>query len=168
MNIKTILFVSFIFLLTAYSCASREEKIELINQEVEVIKKKTDNAEMHSGVFVRGENKSNFRAYFDGKKLIYIFEDMSKGFWSGSTNLYYFSGDDLIYFTQKEVGFSGPDSKTKRSVEIEAWFEDGKILEAVKKIRGQVVDISQEEVQEILEHSEKLLEVAKAINPNLE
>lgn len=167
MNIKYSLLVSFLFLLTAYSCASREEKVELIKQEVEVIKIKTDKAEMYAGLFVQGENRSNFRAYFDGKDLIYIYEDMAKGYWSGATNLYFFKDDELIYFSQKEVGFDGPDSKSKKSVEIEIYFDGQNVLESSKKLKGQFVDIPQEEIDEILGHTKKLMEVAKALNPKL-
>lgn len=167
MNIKAGIFALIILLFTAFSCASREEKIELIDQEVEIIKNKTDNAEMFSGIFVQGENRSNFRAYFDGKKLIYIFEDLSKGYWSGATNLYFFKNDELIFFSQKEVGFEGPNSKTKRSIEIQIYLDGDNVLDSSKKLKGQLVDISQEEVREILNHTEKLIEVAKALNPTL-
>ncbi|MCX8104866.1 MAG: hypothetical protein N3D80_03210 [Ignavibacterium album] len=167
MSIKTILFVSFLFLLTAYSCASREEKVELIKQEVEVIKNKADKAEMFTGLFVAGENRSNFRAYFDNDELIYIYEDLSKGYWSGVTNLYFFKDEELIYLSQKEVGFEGPDSKTKRSIEVEIYFDGDEVLESSKKLKGQFVDIPQEEIKEIIDHTKKLLEVAKSINPKL-
>lgn len=167
MNIKYWLIVSFVFLLTAYSCASREEKIELIKQEVEVIKNKTDKAEMYTGLLVQDENRSNFRAYFDDKDLIYIYEDLSKGYWSGVTNLYFFNDDELIYFSQKEVGFEGPDSKNKRSIELELYFDGQNVLESSKKLKGQFVDIPQEEISEILNHTKKLVEVAKALNPEL-
>ncbi len=122
MNIKYYFLVSYLILLTAYSCASREEKVELIKQEVEVIKNKADNAEMFTGLFVEGENRSNFRAYFDKDDLIYIYEDLSRGYWSGITNLYFFKDDELIYFSQKEVGFESTESKSKRSIEIEIYF----------------------------------------------
>ncbi|GMU95659.1 MULTISPECIES: hypothetical protein [Ignavibacterium] len=167
MNIKTILFISFLFFLTAYSCASREEKVELIKQEVEVIKNKTDKAQMLTGVFVQGENRSNFRAYFDDNDLIYIYEDLAKGYWSGVTNLYFFKDDELIYLSQKEVGFEGPDSKTKRSVEVEIYFDGENVLESSKKLKGQFVDIPREEINEILSHTKKLIEVAKALNSDM-
>lgn len=167
MNIKFSIIVSFLFLLTAYSCASREEKIELIKQEVEVIKNKTDNAEMYTGLFVQGENRSNFRAYFDDNDLIYIYEDLAKGYWSGVTNLYFFKNDELIYFSQKEVGFEGPNSKNKRSIEVEIYFDGQNVLESSKKLKGQFVDIPQEEITDILQHTKKLMEVAKALNPKL-
>lgn len=167
MNIKFSIIVSFLFLLTAYSCASREEKIELIKQEVEVIKNKTDKAEMYTGLFVQGENRSNFRAYFDDNDLIYIYEDLAKGYWSGVTNLYFFKNDELIYFSQKEVGFEGPNSKNKRSIEVEIYFDGQNVLESSKKLKGQFVDIPQEEITDILQHTKKLMEVAKALNPKL-
>lgn len=167
MNIKFSIIVSFLFLLTAYSCASREEKIELIKQEVEVIKNKTDKAEMYTGLFVQGENRSNFRAYFDDKDLIYIYEDLAKGYWSGVTNLYFFKNDELIYFSQKEVGFEGPNSKNKRSIEVEIYFDGQNVLESSKKLKGQFVDIPQEEITDILQHTKKLMEVANALNPKL-
>ncbi|AFH48786.1 Hypothetical protein IALB_1075 [Ignavibacterium album JCM 16511] len=167
MNIKFSIIVSFLFLLTAYSCASREEKIELVKQEVEMIKNKADKAEMYSGLFVQGENRSNFRAYFDDKDLIYIYEDLAKGYWSGVTNLYFFKYDELIYFSQKEVGYDGPDSKNKRSIELELYFDGQNVLESSKKLKGQFVDIPQEEISEILNHTKKLVEVAKALNPKL-
>lgn len=167
MNIKYLAIVSFLFLLTAYSCASREEKVELIKQEVEVIKNKTDKAEMYTGIFVQDQNRSNFRAYFDNNELIYIYEDLSKGYWSGVTNLYFLKDEELIYLSQKEVGFEGPDSKTKRSIEIEIYFDGNDVLESSKKLKGQYVDIPQEELKELIDHSKKLLEVAKALNPNL-
>lgn len=167
MNIKYSIIVSFLFLLTAYSCASREEKIELIKQEVEVIKIKTNNAEMYTGLFVEGENRSNFRAYFKGKDLIYIYEDLAKGYWSGVTNLYFFKDDELIYFSSKEVGFEGLNSKNKRSIEIEIYFDGQNVLESTKKLKGELVDIPQEQITDILQHTKKLMEVAKSVNPKL-
>lgn len=167
MNIKILLLLSIFTVFTAFSCASREERIELIKQEVEVILKKTDNAEMLTGLFVEGENRSNFRAYFDNEELIFINEDLAKGFWSGVTNLYYFKNDELIYFSQKEVGFESRDSKTKRSIEIEIYFDGDEVLDAVKKLKGQLVDIPREEIDSILNHAKKIKEVAKNINPKL-
>lgn len=167
MNIKILLLVSIFTVFTAFSCASRDERIELIKQEVEVILKKTDNAEMFNGLFVEGENRSNFRAYFDNEELIFINEDQAKGFWSGVTNLYYFKNDELIYLSQKEVGFEGPNSKTKRSIEIEIYFDGDEVLDAVKKLKGQLVDIPREEIDSILNHVKKIKEVAKNINPKL-
>jgi hypothetical protein len=154
-------------MLNAFSCASREERIELIKQEVEVILKKTDKAEFFTGLFVEGENRSEFRAYFDDKDLIFINEDLAKGFWSGVTNLYYFKNDELIFFSQKEVGFEGPDSKNKRTIEIEIYFDGENILDSTKKLKGQLVDLPQEEIQQIINHSKKIQEVAKNLNPKL-
>lgn len=167
MNIRYISLILLFFLLTAYSCASREEKVEMIKQEVEVIKNKADKSEMYTGVFVEGEKRSNFRAYFDDKDLIYIFEDMAKGYWSGVTNLYYFKDDELIYFYQKEVGFEDANSKNKRSIELEIYFDGENVLDSSKKIKGQFVDVPQEEINEILQHKNKLLEVARTLNPSL-
>ncbi|MEJ5262904.1 MAG: hypothetical protein WHT45_09505, partial [Ignavibacterium sp.] len=90
-----------------------------------------------------------------------------KGFWSGVTNLYYFKNDELIYFSQKEVGFESRDSKTKRSIEIEIYFDGDEVLDAVKKLKGQLVDIPREEIDSILNHAKKIKEVAKNINPKL-
>jgi len=167
MNIKILFLVSIFTVFTAFSCASREERIELIKQEVDLILKKTDKAEMFKGLFVEGENRSNFRAYFDDKDLIFINEDLAKGYWSGVTNLYYFKDDELIYFSQKEVGFESAESKNKRIIEIEIYFDSGKILDSTKKLKGQFVDIPQEEIQQILSHAKKLQEVAKNLNPKL-
>lgn len=167
MNIKILLLVSIFTVFSAFSCASREERIELIKQEVEVILKKTDNAEMITGLFVEGENRANFRAYFDDDNLIFINEDLAKGFWSGVTNLYYFKNDELIYFSQKEVGFESRDSKTKRSIEIEIYFDGDEVLDAVKKLKGQLVDIPREEIDSILDHAKKIKDVAKNLNPKL-
>lgn len=167
MNLKIIVLVLLLFILPANSCASREELIELIKQEVELIKNQSDNAEMFTGLFVQGENRSSFRAYFLNDELIFIYEDMAKGFWSGVTNLYYFKGEELIYFSQNEVGFESASSKNKRKVEVEIFFDGENILESSKKIKGQVVDISQEEIRDIIEHKNKLVDVAKSINPRL-
>ncbi|WP_337872445.1 hypothetical protein [Ignavibacterium sp.] len=167
MNIKILLLVSIFTVFTAFSCASREERIELIKQEVEAILKKTDIAEMITGLFVEGENRSNFRAYFDNEDLIFINEDLSKGFWSGVTYHYYLKDDELIYLSQKEVGFEGPDSKNKRTIVIEIYFDGEEVLDAVKKFEGQYTDIPREEIDLILSHAKKIKEVAKNLNPKL-
>ncbi len=73
----------------------------------------------------------------------------------------------MIYFSQKEVGFEGPNSKNKRSIEVEIYFDGLNVLESSKKLKGQFVDIPQEEITDILQHTKKLMEVAKALNPKL-
>jgi hypothetical protein len=64
MNIKILFLVSIFTVFTAFSCASREERIELIKQEVDLILKKTDKAEMFKGLFVEGENRINTFLFF--------------------------------------------------------------------------------------------------------
>ncbi|MCL6495630.1 MAG: hypothetical protein K6T54_12745 [Ignavibacterium sp.] len=55
----------------------------------------------------------------------------------------------------------------KRTIEIEIYFDSGKILDSTKKLKGQFVDIPQEEIQQILNHAKKVQEVAMNLNPKL-
>ena len=156
------LFFLTVLIVTSFSpsCASQEERLALAKQEVEIINSKLDKSEMITGLIFRGEKRYHYRAYFVDEKLVYIFSDMNVGIRSASTNFYYFQKGDLLYFKKDEVGFDPANVKRKMSVKSEIYFDGDDVLESVKTVRGEYDEITQEELDEILEEAKKLYEAA--------
>lgn len=160
-KLNWILLVIFFQTIFAPSCASQEERLQLVKQEVEIINKKLDNAEMVTGLAFRGENRYSYRAYFIDDELIYIFSDVNLNIYSGSTNYYYFNNGNLIHCNKHEVGFDKSDAKKKRSVKIDIYFDGDKVLEATKIFAKNYDEISKEEVKMILDEADMLYNKAK-------
>lgn len=156
LSLLILLFVTFF----TPSCASQEEKLTLAKQEVEIINSKLDKAEMVTGLIFRGEKRYSYRAYFLDNKLVYIFSDINIGSYSASTNFYYFNKGDLIYLSQQEVGFDPVQKKRKRSIKTDIYFDNKEVLESEKTISGKYVEVTNEEIEEILQEAKKLYDAA--------
>lgn len=166
MSFRIFILILFALFLTAYSCASKEEKLEMNKAAVDQIKDNLKGAKEVQGLFVKGENRSRFRGYFQDDELLIINEDVSIGYWSGSTNIYFVKDGDFIHYTQKEVGTDGPQSRNKRMINVEIYFDGKNVLEATKVINQKSVDISREEIDGILDHFEALKSAVYDVKPN--
>lgn len=166
MSLRIFILIFVTFFLTAYSCASKEEVLEKNKAAVEEIKDNLKGAKEVQGFLVKGEDRSRFRGYFQNDELLLINEDVSIGYWSGSTNIYFIKDGDFIHYTQKEVGTDGPQSRNKRMINIEIYFDGKNVLEAIKVINQKNVDISRDEINGILDHFEALKSAVYDVKPN--
>jgi len=153
-NFKILFAISIIIF--SPSCASQEEKIELIKQEVEVIIKKLNDAEMINGMLFSGERKYVYRAYFEDDELIYIFTDIYIGSRSASTNYYYFKNNNLIFANINEVGYEGLKTKKKRSLKMDVYFDGDKVLDYSKSLGNNYDVLTEDETNQILSEVKKL------------
>lgn len=166
MNVKPLSSTNLILLVVLFqtifapSCASQEERLQLAKQEVEVINSKLDNAEWIKGLAFRNENRYSYRAYFIDDELVYIFSDVNLGIASAASNYYYFHKGKLIYFKKEEVGFDNLESKKKRSIKIDIYFDGDEVLESTKIYAKNYDELTQEEIQAILEEAKKLYKTA--------
>lgn len=160
-NSYQLFFLIFLFLtFFTPSCASQEERLALAKQEVEIINSKLDKAEMVTGLMFMGENRYSYRAYFLDDNLVYIFSDINIGSRSASSNFYYFHNGNLIYLSQQEVGFGPGESKRKRSVKTDIYFDGKEVLESVRLVSGNYAEITQNEIDASQEEAEKLYNAA--------
>jgi hypothetical protein len=150
-----LIFLLIFFIILAPSCASQEEKLELVKQEVEVINSKIDTKNMVRGLAFLDEKRFSYRGHFIDDELVYIYADVNIGVLSSSTYLLYFDNGKLIYFSQNEVGFD-ETSKRKRDIKADIYFDGKTVLESTKMIRGNYTDITDEEIEEIHKIAELL------------
>lgn len=159
-NGHKLFFVFLFIMLFTQSCASQEEKIELIRQEVEVINNKVDTKNIIKGLTFKDEKRLQYRGHFVDDKLVYIFCDANIGILSSATYLIYYKNGNPIYININEVGFSSGEKKRKRDIKAEIFFDGENVLESSKMVSGNYTEFTDEEVKELLEISKLVYDAA--------
>jgi len=96
---------------------------------------------------------SNFRAYFDKSKLIFINEDFRYRQPGEEFNRYYFKDGNFLYFVGRELTFD-PD---KKYTNIEMMVDpDGNVIAYDKVVNGQKTNLDGVESKKIIEHAREL------------
>ena len=96
---------------------------------------------------------SNFRAYFDKSKLIFINEDFRYRQPGEEFNRYYFKDGNFLYFVGRELTFD-PD---KQYTNIEMMVDpDGNVIAYDKVVNGQRTNLDGAESKKIIEHAREL------------
>jgi hypothetical protein len=103
-----------------------------------------------------GEAYSNFRAYFNKSKLIFINEDYHYRQPGEAFNRYYFKDGNMLYFVGRELTYM-PDKQFK-NIEMMA-DPDGNVIAYDKVINGQRSGLSSEESTKIIQHAKELEKV---------
>lgn len=144
----------FLFLFIFISCGRKE----YTEQGILEIKKEIDSllhdpeAEEHFN-WGSGEAYSNFRAYFQKAKLIFINEDFRYRQPGDAFNRYYFKDGKLVYFVGRELTYM-PDKKFKN---MELMVDpDGNVIAYDYVINGQRTGLDSEDSKKIIEHSREL------------
>lgn len=144
----------FLFLFIFISCGRKE----YTEQGILEIKKEIDSllhdpeAEEHFN-WGSGEAYSNFRAYFQKAKLIFINEDFRYRQPGDAFNRYYFKDGKLVYFVGRELTYM-PDKKFKN---MELMVDpDGNVIAYDYVINGQRTGLDSEDSKKIIEHSRDL------------
>lgn len=99
---------------------------------------------------------SNFRAYFQNAKLIFINEDYRYRETGEAFNRYYFKDGKMLYFVGKELTYM-PD-KLYRNIEMMV-DPDGNMIAYDNVVNGQRSGLSREESKKIIEHARALEEI---------
>ncbi len=96
---------------------------------------------------------SNFRAYFDKSKLIFINEDFRYRQPGEEFNRYYFKDGNFLYYVGRELTFD-PD---KQYTNIEMMVDpDGNVIAYDKVVNGQRTNLDGTESKIIIEHAREL------------
>lgn len=159
-NGHKLFFVLLFIILFTQSCASQEERVELIRQEVEVINNKVDNKNIIKGLAFKEEKRLQYRGHFIDDKLVYIFCDANLGVLSSATYMIYYKNGEPIYINIIEIGFSAGQQKRKRDVKAEIFFDGENVLESSKMISGNYTEFTDEEVKELLDISKLVYDAA--------
>jgi hypothetical protein len=93
---------------------------------------------------------SNFRAYFNKSKLIFINEDYNYRQPGEAFNRYYFKDGNMLYFVGKELTYI-PD-KTFNNIEMMI-DPDGDVIAYDKVVNGQRSSLDKEESEKIIQHA---------------
>ncbi len=145
------------------SCASKEERLEKQKAKVEEIKDNLNN-ERGAKLFYSSDTTNSSFTYFtvDGE-IVIINEEMYIGNSGHSLNLHFYNNDKIIhtelkqmFYERKEKGFD------KQPINIKIYFDyNGDVLAAEKVRKKKMVEMTEEEQQNILNHSQKLFELSK-------
>jgi len=96
---------------------------------------------------------SNFRAYYQNSKLIFINEDFRYRQPGDSFNRYYFKDGNMLYFVGRALTYM-PDKQLKN---IEMMVDpDGNVIAYDKVVNGNRSGLSSEESNEIIQHAKAL------------
>jgi hypothetical protein len=149
------------------SCASKDEKLQNFKDYVQKISKEIKFEDGFNTIKVLGERRSIFRSYFLNDELVFINEELSIGNRGSSVNQYYFKSGQLIRYSQKTI-LMRDDSlniKTKTMIVL-GMFLDGKtVLEPEYWIGDNQSVIVEKDVENIVNHSNLLKELAEKNRP---
>ena len=96
---------------------------------------------------------SNFRAYFQNSKLIFINEDYRYREPGEAFNRYYFKDGNMLYFVGRELTYM-PDKQFKN---IEMMVDpDGNVIAYDKVVNGQRSGLSSEDSKKIIQHAKEI------------
>jgi hypothetical protein len=99
------------------------------------------------------EAYSNFRAYFNNSKLIFINEDYHYRKGGDKFNLYYFKDRNVLYYIGRELTYM----PKKQSISLEMMIDpDGNMISYEYVANGQKTSLSGEESNLIIEHARAL------------
>lgn len=101
---------------------------------------------------------SNFRAYFNDSKLIFINEDFRFRGPGEAFNRYYFKDGNMLYFVGRELTYL--PEKQFRNIEMMV-DPDGNVIAYDKIINGQRSNLSRDESEEIIEHAKALEKIVR-------
>jgi hypothetical protein len=155
------LFVSVLALLL--SCASNEEKLEIIKMKVESIRNNYDLIRGNKLFYITDNIKSNFTYFLDGNKIAIINEEMLIGNTTNSFNLHFYYNDKIIFSEYRQLNYK-PIENTfdKQSVDITIFYDNnGNILEKIKIINQEQIQLSEKDISEYYNHSKKIFNLAK-------
>jgi len=96
---------------------------------------------------------SNFRAYYNNSKLIFINEDYHFREPGESFNRYYFKDGNMLYFVGRELSYM-PD-KQFRNIEMMV-DPDGNVIAYDNVVNGQRSGLDSEDSKKIIEHAKAL------------
>jgi len=96
---------------------------------------------------------SNFRAYYNNSKLIFINEDYHFREPGESFNRYYFKDGKMLYFVGRELSYM-PD-KQFRNIEMMV-DPDGNVIAYDNVVNGQRSGLDSEDSKKIIEHAKAL------------
>ena len=93
---------------------------------------------------------SNFRAYFQNSKLIFINEDYRYRKGGEKFNLYYYKDGNVLYYIGRELTYV----PKKQSISIEMMIDpDGNVLSYENVANGVRSNLSSEDLNSIIEHA---------------
>lgn len=149
---QIILFV--LLLLVIFSCGRKEytEKgILEIKKEIDSLLYNPEAEEQFN--WGGAEAYSNFRAYYQSSKLIFINEDYRYREPGEAFNRYYFKDGNLLYFVGRELTYQ-PDKQFKN---VELMVDpDGNVIAYDFVINGQRTGLDSEDSKKIIEHARAL------------
>ena len=151
---KYFVIISLASLFLLISCGRKE----YTEKGIQEIKKEIDSllynheAEEHFN-WGSADAYSNFRAYYNNSKLIFINEDFRYRQPGEEFNRYYFKDGNLLYFVGRSLAYS-PD---KEFTNIEMMVDpDGKVIAYDKIANGQRLNLSSDESSKIIQHAQEL------------
>lgn len=160
---KILLSVLFLVLTLNLSCASREERLEKVKQQVEELKNNTELIRGHKLFYATDSLSSSFTYFHDGSTIRIINEEMIISNLGNSFNLHYYDNGSLIYIEQRQLKYAPSEKGFDKLISnIDIYFDkSGNLLESDKIINQQKVEMSQSDIEEIFNHSRKLYEISQ-------
>jgi len=154
---KFYLIIVFAFLLLLISCGRKEytEKgILEIKKEIDSLLYNPEEEEHFN--WGSADAYSNFRAYFDKSKLIFINEDFHYRQSGEEFNRYYFKDGNFLYLVGRQLIYL-PD---KQFTNIEMMVDpDGKVIAYDKIVNGQRSNLDGAESDNIIDHAKELAKI---------
>lgn len=157
------LILTLLLTLALISCASKEERLLKQKAKVEELKDNLNN-ERGGKLFYASDNTRSTFTYFtlDGE-IVIINEEMLVENLGNSFNLHFYDNDKIIHTEQRQMFYERKKDKlVKKNVTILIYFDyNGDVLSAEKIVNGKLEDISEDEQNNILNHSRKLYELSE-------
>ncbi len=142
------------------SCASREQRLERTKEKVNVINEELKTIKGENLFYSDEKNRSRFTFYLIDEKIKFINEELFSEF-GHFVNLYYFENRKLIYLDSKSLGYI-PDENgfIKKPATRKIYFYGDEILESDVIIKSERVELSRDELDEIIGHSNTLMRLS--------
>lgn len=101
---------------------------------------------------------SNFRAYFQNSKLIFINEDYRYRQPGDSFNRYYYKDGNMLFFIGKKISYIPGKQLSNLELMVDP---DDRVIAYDKMIDGQRMGLEPNEAEEIIEHAKELRDVVE-------
>lgn len=157
-NLIIVSLISFLVL----SCASNEEKLQKYKEYVEKLGSEINYEDGFDNIKIFDEKRSKFRSYLKNDEIVFIKESVDIADRGKSDANYFFRNNELINYSEKSL-VSEKDStnrQAKKLIKILLYIDGTEVLESSKFINGNVSELSDNELKEIIEHSNILRNIS--------
>lgn len=157
-NLIIVSLISFLVL----SCTSKEEKLQKYKKYVDNLSSEINYEDGFNNIKIFGEKRSEFRSYLKDNEIVFIKESVDIADHGVSDADYFFRDNELISYSGKSLVLEkdSTNQNNKKLIKIILFLDGMEALESAKFINGQVSELFDYELNEIIKHAKILRNIS--------